>query len=159
MRDWFAGLDDREQKFVAAAAIVVIIAILYLGVWQPLEKGHASAASSYATWQTSLEQLKRVKESGGGTGLPRVPPSNLKQPLVVVIDSTLRVRRLNDALQRSQPTGNNIRVELENVAFDDMIVWLGDLSSQYALHVQSGSFTTAGSGQPGKVNAQLTLGR
>ena len=66
---------------------------------------------------------------------------------------------LNVYLKRSQPTGSNIRVEFENVAFDDLMLWLGDLGTQYALLVQSGSFSMTGADNEGRVNAQLTLGR
>ena len=95
----------------------------------------------------------------GRSGGSQISQQNLAQPLVVVIDSSLRVRQLNNALQRSQPTGNNIRVEFENVSFDELMLWLGDVSRQYALQVQSGSFTMSANDVPGRVNAQMTLGR
>jgi len=100
-----------------------------------------------------------LKGRTNGNSATQISPQNLNQPLVVVVDSTLRNRQLNSALKRSQPTGANIRVEFENVAFDDLMVWLGDLSSQYALQVQSGSFSATGAENQGRVNAQLTLGR
>ena len=81
------------------------------------------------------------------------------QSLVVIIDDTLRDRGLYDALKRSQPTaGNGIRVEFENVAFDDLVLWLGDLSNRYGLQVQSGSFSNP-SDTEGRVNSTLTLER
>lgn len=159
MKDWFTALESREQKFVLTAAIFVGIAILYAGLWLPLDNRDQQATARMAVWQDSLRQLRPLKgRIGNGTG-NRISQLNLSQPLVVVIDSSLRVRELNNSLQRSQPTGNDIRVEFENVSFDDLMVWLGDLHSQYALQVKSGSFTTSSSNGPGRVNAQLTLGR
>lgn len=158
MKDWFASLDDREQKFVVTAAVFLAFAILYLAIWMPLDKGHKQAAAGVEIWQSSIEKLKPLKGSLAGNTATRISPSNLQQPLVVVIDSTLRNRQLNTALQRSQPTGDNIRVEFENVAFDELVMWLGDLSGQYALQVQSGSLSASGD-VPGRINAQLTLGR
>ena len=159
MKDWFATLDAREQKFVLTAAVFLLFAVLYLGAWVPLDKGEKQLSAGVEMWQTSLERLIPLKGRIGQQSGGRISPSNLNQPLVVVIDSTLRVRQLNSALQRSQPTGNNIRVEFENVAFDDLVLWLGDLNSQYALQVQSGSFSLTGNSNEGRVNAQLTLGR
>ncbi len=158
MKDWFASLDGREQKFVLTAAVFLAFAILYLAIWMPLDKGHRRAAADVELWQSSIEELKPLQGSVTGNSGTRISPRNLQQPLVVVIDSTLRTRQLNTALQRSQPTGDNIRVEFENVAFDELVMWLGDLSSQYALQVQSGSFSVSGDVQ-GRINAQLTLGR
>ena len=159
MKDWFSTLDAREQKFVLAAAVFLLFAVLYLGAWVPLDKGEKQLSAGVEMWQTSLERLVPLQGRAGQQSGSRISPSNLNQPLVVVIDSTLRVRQLNSALRRSQPTGNNIRVEFENVAFDDLVLWLGDLNSQYALQVQSGSFSLTGNSNEGRVNAQLTLGR
>ena len=61
--------------------------------------------------------------------------------------------------KRSQPTPNGIRIEFENVAFDKLVVWLGDLSYQYGMEVQAGSLSAATSADPGRVNATLTLER
>jgi general secretion pathway protein M len=159
MKDWFATLDDREQKFVMIAAIVVVLAVLYMAIWMPLSNGHKRASASVDVWQNSLDMLQPLKGRLNSGGNSQISQQNLNQPLVVVVDSTLRVRSLNSELKRSQPTGNNIRVEFENVAFDDLMLWLGDLSNQYALHVQSGSFSMTGADNQGRVNAQLTLGR
>ena len=159
MNEWFDSLDDRERKYVLTAAIVLVLAVLYLAIWMPLNKGHKRMETSVGVWQSSLDMMQPLKGRANNSGNSGISPQNLNQPLVVVVDSTLRVRDLNNELKRSQPTGNNIRVEFENVAFDDLMVWLGDLSSQYALHVQSGSFSMTGAENQGRVNAQLTLGR
>ena len=81
------------------------------------------------------------------------------QSLVVIIDNSLRERGLYNSLQRSQPTtSNGIRVEFENVAFDDLVLWLGDLNTRYDLQLQSGSFSNPGDSE-GRVNSTLTLER
>jgi type II secretory pathway component PulM len=50
-------------------------------------------------------------------------------------------------------------VEFENVAFDDLVLWLGDLSTQYAMDVTSGSFSASSRAEVGRINATLTLER
>lgn len=159
MMDWFTSLDEREQRFVLAAAVAVVSAALYLGAWLPLNNAHKQLQSSVALWEDSLEKLKPLKGRINRAGATRISPSNLNQPLVVVVDSTMQKHQLNSAHHRSQPTGSNIRVEFENASFDDLVLWLGDLNSQYALQVQSGTFSTTNDDDSGRVNAQLTLGR
>ena len=79
---------------------------------------------------------------------------------MVIVDRTLRARGLDRSLRRSQPTtGSGIRVEFEGVAFDDLVLWLNDLSTQYAMHVASGSMSIANRAGPGRINATLTLER
>lgn len=161
MKDWFESLDKRERIFVISGAAVVVISLLYAFVWTPLDKGHKTLETSVATWQRSLAEirpLKGLQQSSGNAG--QAARVDTQQTPVVIVDQTLRARGLDRSLKRSQPTtGSGIRVEFENVAFDDLVLWLGDLSSQYGMQVSSGSMSTASRAGPGRINATLTLER
>jgi type II secretory pathway component PulM len=157
MRDWFDSLQARERLFVAGAAVFLAFAVLYLGIWTPLDRGQKTLSLSVDNWRTALAELRPLKNQLLGSGQTQTAGRN--QSLVVIIDNTLRERGLYSALQRSQPTtGNGIRVEFENVAFDDLVLWLGDLSMRYSLQVQSGSFSNPRDSE-GRVNSTLTLER
>jgi len=158
MRNWFESLEQREQLFVATGAVVVALALFWALVWLPLERGQQSAAESVAAWQESLAELKPLRAVAAGGG--QRPAVTTGQTPVVVIDQTLRARGLDRSLRRSQPTtSTGIRVDFENVAFDDLVLWLGDLSSQHGMDVQAGSFSRASQAGPGRVDATLTLER
>ena len=157
MRDWFESLQARERLFVVAAVVFIAFAVLYLGVWIPLDRGQKSLSLSVDNWKTALAELRPLKGQLQGAGPGATSGRN--QSLVVIIDNTLRERGLYSALQRSQPTaGNGIRVEFENVAFDDLVLWLGHLSAKYDLHLQSGSFSNPQKSE-GRVNSTLALER
>ena len=157
MRDWFDSLEARERLFVITAAVFMVFAILYVGVWSPLDRGQKSLSLSVDTWKTALAELRPLQRQLQVTGSGQSSAGN--QSLVVIIDNTLRERGLYSALQRSQPTtSNGIRVEFENVAFDDLVLWLGDLSRSYGLQVQSGSFSNPRDSE-GRVNSTLSLER
>lgn len=160
MKDWFLALNQRERLFVAAAAAFVIFAAVWFGVWEPLNAGHQRAAENVATWQRSLAELRPMKGQVQASANAR-PAAGQNQSLVVIVDNSLRQRGLYGSLQRSQPTpgGNGIRVEFESAAFDDLMLWLGDLHRQFGLRVQSGSFSIASSESPGRVNSSVTLER
>jgi general secretion pathway protein M len=159
MRDWFDSLQTRERLFVVTAAVFLVFAILYLGIWMPLDRGQKTLSLSVDTWKTALAELHPLKIQLQGSGPGQAQTTGRNQSLVVIIDNTLRERGLYSALQRSQPTtGNGIRVEFENVAFDDLVLWLGDLSSRYGLQVQSGSFSNPQDAK-GRINSTLTLER
>lgn len=157
MRDWFDSLQDRERVFVLTAALFLAFAVLYLGIWMPLDRGQKSLSLSVDTWKTALADLRPLKGQLQNPASGQTAGRN--QSLVVIIDNTLRQRGLYSALQRSQPTaGNGIRVEFENVAFDDLVLWLGDLSNSYGLQVQSGNFSNP-QDSAGRVNSTVTLER
>ena len=160
MKDWLDSLQRRERLFVMGGAVTVALALVYAFVWAPLDEGHRSMQSSVDTWQRSLTELRPLRGMQAAPANGTRPAANSQQTPVVIIDLTLRARGLDRSLRRSQPTtSNGIRVEFENVAFDDLVLWLDDLSSQYAMDVASGSLSAATQAGPGRINATLTLER
>lgn len=159
MRTWFESLEPRERLFVATAAVVLALAVFYLAIWTPLDRGQEDAAASVENWQTSLAELQSLKGLLQGADKPQTT-AGLGQSLVVIVDNTLREHGLYSSLQRSSPTTTNgIRLEFERVAFDDLVIWLGDLAADYGLQVQTGSFSTPADEASGRVNATLILER
>lgn len=160
MREWFESLQERERLFVAAAGVALLLAVFYLAVWMPLDSGQESAARGVETWQNALAELRAMQGDLETASTARSAPPDAGQSLVVIVDNTLRSRDLYNSLQRSSPTpGNGIRLEFENVAFDELMLWLGDLARDYGLQVQSGSFSTTAQDAAGRVNATLILER
>jgi len=160
MKDWFESLEKRERIFVSGGVAVVAVSLLYALIWIPLDKSHNNLNGSVAAWDRSLAQLRPLRGMQPVAASSLVAPVNAQQTPVVIVDLTLRARGLDRSLQRSQPTtSNGIRVEFENVAFDELVIWLGDLSTQYAMDVTSGSFSTANRTEVGRINATLTLER
>lgn len=161
MKDWFTTLQQREQIVVVAGAVVVLIAIFYSLVWEPLDSGHKDLSAAVTRWERSLAELKPLKglQASASVNAPVVSNASQQTP-VVIVDLTLRARGLDRSLKRSQPTtSNGIRVEFDNVDFDELVLWLGDLSSQYAMQVTSGSMSTSAQSAPGRINATFTLER
>ncbi len=158
MRDWFESLEARERLFVVLGAVIVSISLLWGLIWVPLDKGHRDLEQRVSTWERSLAELRPLVSMPRPQNGSRSTSAAAAQSPVVVVDSTLRSHGLGQP-KRSQPTPNGIRVEFENVAFDKLVVWLGELSSQYGMEVQAGSVSTATPVSPGRVNATLTLER
>jgi general secretion pathway protein M len=160
MKTWFESLEPRERVMVITAAVFLLFATFYFGLWSPLERGQKNAAQRVDSLKLSLADLRPLKgqAANSSTGTQNVAGRN--QSLVVIIDTSLRQRGLYSSLQRSQPTtANGIRVEFENVAFDDLMLWLGDLSDSYGMQVQSGSFSSNSTELSGRVNSSMTLER
>lgn len=161
MKDWFDSLELRERQFVTVGAAVVVIAVLYGLIWAPLDKKHAEAQADVEKWQTAIADLRPLRSAVANNGQsPSAPRVNTQQSPLIVVDNTLLSRGLDRYRRNSQPTSSNgIRVVFEDVAFDELVVWLGDLSDQYSMHVQNGSFSAGSRAVPGRVNATLTLER
>ena len=161
MKDWFDSLDARERQFVGIGAVVAAISLLYGLGWAPLEKKVTDLKADAANWERSLAELRPLRVAAvNGQISVSISSAGSEQSPIIIVDQTLRSRGLDRYRQRSQPTSSNgIRVEFENVAFDELVLWLGDLGDQYSMHVQNGSFSVGPQVSPGRVNASITLER
>ena len=160
MKDWFELLEVRERLFVLVGSLFVAGALVYFAIWSPLDRGQITLSSNVSALERSLAELRPLQASLINSGGSQTAIAGLNQSLVVIVDTTLHERGLYAALQRSQPTRDNgIRVEFENAAFDDLVLWLGDLGSRYGLQVIAASFSATVSDSQGRVNASVTLER
>ena len=160
MKDWFDGLENRERQFVLAAAAAVVVALLYFGIWSPLDARHRALGQEVESWQAMLVELQALRPAlaRGATGTGNNDAA--RQSPLIVVERSLESRDLLRYRTRSQPVSSNgIRVEFEDVAFDDLVLWLGDLSNSHGMHVQAGTFSGGTRAGPGRVNVSLTLER
>ncbi len=161
MKDWFESLEARERLFVTAGAVIVVLALVYGLAWAPFDKKHAALKAEIEIWQRSIAELRPLRVTGTSDAQPNATPitASLQTPLTIV-DQTLRSRGLDIYRRSSQPIASNgIRITFEDVAFDELVFWLGDLSERYDMHVQIASFSTTAQAAPGRTNATLTLER
>jgi general secretion pathway protein M len=152
MRAWYAGLAERERRFVNIGAIAAGVMIL-AGIVLPLNRGIAQARQRVATKQTDLAFIQQAMPELRAAG----PMSQASGPsLVVLIDSSAREGGLGKALSSSEPTGDGgLRVRMERAPFDGLVVWLVRLSQQHGVRVESAEIEQAG--ETGLVNASLVL--
>lgn len=160
MKDWFANLEQREQWIVGVGGVVIAIIIFWAFIWMPFDRAHRNLETGVDNWQLALSDIRGIAAEGGASaGVAQPSAGNSNQSPVVIVDQTLRERNLNNTVQRRQPVPNGIRVEFENVSFDQLVVWLGDIYSGYGMAVQNGSIGQTNRNGPGRVNATLALER
>lgn len=158
MKDWYENLEAREQVFVVIGAVFVVIALLFYGLWQPLDKRHTQVATNVENFEQALAALQPLRElaANGNPNRPAGAPIS-QQPPIIVVSQTLQRRGLEQYNRRSAPTPNGVQVRFENVAFDELVLWLGELGNNYGLIVQQGTMQLAPQAGPGRINATLTL--
>jgi general secretion pathway protein M len=153
MRAWYAGLAERERRFVNLGAIGVVV-LLIIGVVMPLNSKISQTRQRVETKRNDLAFIQSVLPQLAAAG----PATNVATPesLVVLIDSSARESGLGKALTNSQPTPDKgLRIRLDRAPFDAMVAWLARLSQQHGVRVESAEIETAG--ETGFVNAGLVL--
>jgi general secretion pathway protein M len=151
---WFKAQSLRDQRIAAIGAVVLGIALL-AGIFIPLDSSVSRANARVQHKQTDLAWMQSVAPQLAAAG-SLVPPPTSQRSLIVVIDTSARESGLGSALNSSEPGGPGaLRVRLDRAPFDTLVAWLGRLSQQNGIHVESGTIDAAG--PAGLVNAGLVL--
>lgn len=157
-RAWWATLAQREQRMLAAGAVFVAGAVLYLGVWEPVAQAGRErqlALEDARALATMLETLAVEVQRGRGTG---TGTAGAGQSLLSVVDQSRRASALTKPPSRLQPEGDAmVRIWLEDVPFDALLRWLGDLQLRYGVRVDTADIERESG--PGLVNARIALVR
>lgn len=134
MNDWWQGLNPREQKMVAGCSVVVVLALFWFGLWQPLNDNlarsqvKADQQQELLHWvHENLAKYKALEKKGGAR-----PSSG---SLSSVVNQT--ARRYKIEIARMQPQGDNLQVWVDEVAFNDLLHWLEQLQLREGLVIQA----------------------
>lgn len=159
LRARFEALQPREQLIVAVGGVVVLLAVIYLGLWQPfvLARTHrAEELESARTLASRIEQigaLAQVVHPAGGA--PVVGP---EVSLLSAVDQASKDGILGKPLSRINPDGENqVRVWIDDVPFDAVLRWMDDLQTRYAVRIDNVAIERRPA--PGVVSVRLSLKR
>ncbi|MGH8516912.1 MAG: type II secretion system protein GspM [Panacagrimonas sp.] len=156
----FLALQPRERWILSSGAVVVLLTVLYLAVWEPVVDAHrqkVEALESSRLLAIRLEQAAaQVQRAGGQRGSGANTGRSLS--LMAAVDQASKQGSLGRSPTRIQPEGDReVRVWFEDVSFDAMVPWLADLQLRYGVGVQTLDIEPQAT--PGKVNVRLSLVR
>jgi len=158
MKAWFNGLEANERRMLIVSGGLLLVMLLYVGIWEPLTnkvetlRGSTAEQAALLTWMRSAAQ--EVEQLRGRAGQQVKSASG--QSLLALVDRTAKSGRLGTALKRVQPDGNEkVGVWLEAANFDDLVRWLAVLETRHGVHVVSSVFQALESS--GRVDARLVF--
>ena len=141
---------------LGAGAAALGLIVLYVGVWEPVagarQRQHTQlqAARELAT---QLESLAAIAPRGGAAAA-----AGANQSLLAILDQTRKTSAITKPPSSLQPQGDDtVRIRLEDVPFDALLRWLGELQGRYGIRVDDADIERESG--PGLVNARLTLVR
>ena len=146
------SLSERDLRTLKIGAIVAALLLVYVVI--QLDSSVSSARkritkkSDDLVWmRTNMAELASAAAIPGGGG---------GQSLLVIVDRSAHESGLASALAGSEPSGpTGLSIRLQKASFDNLVGWLGRLSQQNGIRVDSASIENAGS--PGMINAALVL--
>jgi len=153
LKDWFAGLNQREQMSLLVLGFALGLYLVFMLVWSPLaerraqlEQQNQGVAQSLQRVDAMVSEIMRLREGGAA--------STAERNLTALVNESTGRHSLQ--VSRLQPnTRGDIQVRLENALFDDLLAWLDDVENREGLLVTEVAITPAGS--PGRVNVSIRI--
>lgn len=153
VKNWYRGLAQREQYAVLAGA-AASVALLLFAAWLPVERRVSHLEESVRIKQADLAWLQSVAPQLGA--LRNTASSSGGQSLVVVVDGVARETGIARSVAGSQPGDDGtLSVRLEQVPFDSLINWAGELVQHHGVRVVSANVD--GGAAVGSVSATFVL--
>jgi general secretion pathway protein M len=154
LKAWYASLQQREQRVVAAGAVALGLIILVGGILMPLQSAVSRAVKGSETRREDLAWMRlnapEIRARGGDI------PADTGEAPVVLVDRIGREAGLASALRGTQPNATGgVRVQLEAAPFDTLVTWLDTLDRRYGLAIES--ITVDRTPSPGLVNASISF--
>lgn len=160
MKAWWLSKTPREQQALVFAAAALLLFMLYLLAWQPFVNAVEQKRQQVQSRQVTLDWMEgnlaeiltlRNQHRMSGRG-------NSKEALLTLVDRTAKQSQLRQQIKRIKPQGDSeVQLWVEQAPFDTLLKWLGGLSGQYGVRIDSLNIDRQQ--QPGVVNARLVLQR
>jgi len=153
LRNWYAGLQEREKRIVGIGAVLLAVLIVFGGILLPLDSAVSTAVKNKDQRTADLEwmRINAPEVQAGSAGLI----ADTGEAPMVLVDRIAREAGLGTAMRGTQPSGTGVRVQLEAAPFDTMVTWLANLDEHYGLAIES--ITVDRAARPGVVNANVTF--
>lgn len=155
----FAELEQREQRILVIGAILLVIMLFYVLIWQPVSSERAQLQADVAMkqddliyMQTASVQLRQLMSD------PSSSAGDRNRSLLAVVDQQLASNNLKGATQRMEPDGTDgVRIWMNQANFNQVVTLLGGLEQNSSVGVKS--MTVTPTDVSGHVDLRLSLER
>ena len=150
-------LNPRQQRMLGAAGLVMLAALLFVWVWEPLLEARQFERERVASQRALLDWLEAVEPAAQALRQGQSGARDMGgRSLLGLADQTARAAGLAGALTRIEPVGDNqVRVWLDDADFIAIMRWLETVSITYP--VRAAQLDIERGRSTGQVNARLTL--
>ena len=158
--EWYENLQARERLMVTGAGLLVIVTLFYLLLWEPLYDGLEMEQQKLKNQQNIIGWMQQAAVEARGLRASGVRTSNRNRntPVSLAVEQTIGNSGLKSKLAKLESSGkDSARVRLNQVSFNQMIIWINNLESSYGISTSSLSIDRTD--KAGIVNARINLSR
>ena len=155
LREFWLARESREQWILGVGGVVLLVTLLYAGVWQPTARslaeleGQVESRQELVAWlRSSAAEARALREARGGS----IPSGPLRDR----VEFAAQEAGVDQALARVTSEGEGrLRADLEEADFRRVMIWLQGLERRQAIRPVRVRLDRTD--QPGRVNGRLIL--
>lgn len=152
---WWSSKSSMEQRVVAGLVLVVLAALAWWVVWQPVTRDIAVLRAANARGSVALADARRMTDEMAG--LARVAAVGGDADPRMDLERVLVAQNLRPAVTQLDWKDARVRLVFGAVGYDALIGGLEALQRDARLRVVEGTLTTRV--EPGTIRAELVLAR
>lgn len=154
---YWEQLQSRERHALIAGGVGLLLLSFYGLVWEPYSSSKDELGKTVTERQAVLSYMEQAAREVQQLRASRPNVARaMGGSLLALADSTAKAQGLGPSVKRVQPDGEHaVQVWLEEVSFDQMLLWLDSLEREHGVRVSG--LVADRRDEPGRVNARLTL--
>lgn len=154
----FDALAPRERWLLSLGFAAIVIAVLFVGVWEPLLKNRAQNQQALLASRALSSKIENAAQMVQSSRPQQGMAVDRNTSLISAVDQTSKNGTLGKGPSRIQPQGDKeVRVWFEDVSFNALVSWAADLQKRYGVNIQT--LDVEPKGNQGVVSVRLTLVR
>lgn len=154
IKAYLEGLNERERRLVLGGAMVLVVILAYQFIWSPfiggldkLNKKVEQQQQDILWMQNSMQELRELSKTA-------VKPEAAGHSVYSAIESSARTK-FGANIQVQQEGQKGVRVQITNIAFDEIMLWLDGLQSSQQIVIKE--FSAESTGAMGYVKSSILL--
>lgn len=147
---WFRQRSRRERTLLGALIVVLLCCVVFLGALQPALQFRNTEIEKHQYEQEGLHWLEQAIDQG--LTLQGESPSTATADLIRTLTRTAASYQIT--LNRQQPSGEAISVEIRDHPFENVARWIVSLHQSHGIRVVTATITSK---LDGLVDARLNL--
>ena len=159
LKNWLDSLDKRERSIVISGIIFLVISLFYFAVWDPVVNGlhteqqkHEAERQLHYWMKDAVAEYKTLQSSGA-----QITKQFKNQSISSLAQRSAQSTGVKQFIKKLDSDNKGVKVELDQVGFDQLVIWLSDMSQKYS--IQTTSLHIEKLAEPGTVNARISLAR
>ena len=139
MNEWWQTLEQRERILVSIMSVMIVGAMLYWFLLEPLFGGANDYRERVAAAESDLDWMKKIQPRLPRDGQAASPVAG-KESLVSIVDTTTQQLGLKArSVQRSG--ADKVRAQFDQSPFENMVRWFGVLHEKHNVVVDTINIT------------------